>query len=224
MNTTSPYLIDEPPTSTGRALLARAFAHWCVLHHGYAPEEVAAALGGDAEVGRSVLQNVRFGARLLGELIAAERLNTFARPFGAGRPERIPAGDWELDDFTDRFARSAMNPKRPFDSDAEPTHWIFVDLEGFNTLVEESCADLQPVERAARIIRRIAPEEHLPPATGTSSDDHVRLPEVMRRTGMSRSTIYRRIEQGRFPSQIDMDGNISAWREGEIACWLLNPR
>ena len=41
---TSPYLLDEPPTSTGKALLARAFWHWCALQHGHSPEEIAAAV------------------------------------------------------------------------------------------------------------------------------------------------------------------------------------
>lgn len=221
--TTSPYLMPEPPTSTGRALLARAFEHWCVLHHGYSPAEIADALDDAGTADRSIRHNVRVAARLLGELIASSRIPTFARPFGGGTPVPIPAGDWELDDFTARFARSAFDPRNPFSSQHQPTHWIFVELDSFNELVEQSCADQRPVERAARIVRQVAaPDVHV--ADTGSADDHVRLPEVMRRTGMSRSTIYRRIEQGRFPAQIEMDGNIASWREGEVAAWLADPK
>ena len=50
------------------------------------------------------------------------------------------------------------------------------------------------------------------------------MPELERRTGLSRATIYRRIEQGRFPRRIPMDGNISSWWESDVAEWLANPR
>ncbi|MHA0336175.1 helix-turn-helix transcriptional regulator [Sphingomonas aquatilis] len=41
---------------------------------------------------------------------------------------------------------------------------------------------------------------------------------------MSKSTIYRRMDQGRFPRSLPIDGNIAAWREGDVAAWLSNPR
>ena len=220
---TSPYLLDEPPTSTGKALLARAFSHWCVLHHGLNPEEVAAALDGEVGDDPTAVSKVRHAARLIGELIAAGDMRTFARPFGGGSPERVPASDWELDDFRPRFARSALNPKAPFAPDAEPTHWIFVELEGFNRIVEASCADVVPTPRSAGG-RSSAAAVAREPSVALTEDRHVRMPEVERRTGMSRSTIYRRIEQGRFPRQIPMDGNIASWWESEVAEWLANPR
>lgn len=221
---TSPYFLDEPPTSVGRALLARAFEHWCVLHHGHSDEEIAAAFDPAGVVAPATRQQVAFAARLIGELIAAGELRTFARPFGGGSPERLPASHWELDDFRQRFARSALNPKMPFASDAEPTHWIFVDLEDFNRIVEDSCADIMPTRRqavASRNDRDLSPDAVF---TAVLEDRHVRMPELERRTGMSRSTIYRRIEAGRFPSSIPMDGNIAAWWESQIAEWLANPR
>lgn len=221
---TSPYLLDEPPTSVGKALLSRAFEHWCVLHHGHSSEEIAAALEPDGVGAPETRRQIAFAARLLGELAAAGELRTFARPFGGGTPERVPAAHWELDDFRQRFARCAFNPKTPFAAEAEPTHWIFVELDDFNRIVEESCADIMPKRgQAARgdDVREDAPDDVF---TAVLEDRHVRMPELERRTGMSRSTIYRRIEAGRFPSQIPMDGNISAWWESEIAEWLANPR
>lgn len=221
---TSPYLLDEQPTSAGKVLLARAFTHWCVLHHGYSGEEIAAALEPDATVAPETRQRIAFAARLIGELIAAGEMRTFARAFGGGNPERVPASHWELDNFRQRFARSALNPKVPFTTDADPTHWIFVDIEDFNRIVAESCADLMPTHRQTTShddIREVAPASAF---TAVLEDRHVRMPELEQRTGMSRSTIYRRIEAGRFPSQIPMDGNIASWWESEVAEWLANPR
>jgi predicted DNA-binding transcriptional regulator AlpA len=219
----SPYLLDEPPTSTGKALLARAFSHWCVLHHGLTPEEIAAALDGEIGDDPRAPAKVRHAARLIGELIAAGDLRTFARPFGGGSPERLPASDWELDDFRPRFARSALNPKAPFAHDADPTHWIFVELEDFNRIVEASCADVVPTRQpVGGPTQQTTTPRGAPPAF--TEDRHVRMPELERRTGMSRSTIYRRIEQDRFPKQIPMDGNIASWWESDVADWLANPR
>ncbi|NJR80263.1 AlpA family phage regulatory protein [Sphingomonas sp. 36D10-4-7] len=51
------------------------------------------------------------------------------------------------------------------------------------------------------------------------------MPEIVRRTGMSASTVYRRIGEGRFPKQIPMErGNIASWWESEVAEWIANPR
>ena len=48
----------------------------------------------------------------------------------------------------------------------------------------------------------------------------LRLPEVMERTGLSRSTIYLRIEQGRFPRPVPLGGRAVGWIEAEIDAWL----
>lgn len=217
--------MDEPPTSSGRVFLARAFAHWCVLHQGSTPEEIAVALDLASEATPSERRHVRFAARLLGELAAAGELRGFARPLGGGTPTPLPAATWERDDFRSLFRRSALDPTRPFDDDAAVTHWVFFDLEDFNRLVELSCAD---VARPARTEQ--APSD--PPAAialkeqevSRAGNNHVRMPEIERRTGLSRATIYRRIEQGRFPRQIPMDGNIAAWWESDVAAWLADPR
>lgn len=53
--------------------------------------------------------------------------------------------------------------------------------------------------------------------------DLVRLPEILRRTGLSRPTIYRRMAVGQFPQRVPLGGNSVAWYEGQIAEWLANP-
>lgn len=198
-DTISPYLLDEPPTSTGKALLSRALSHWCALHAGLNPDEIVKALESPEIVDRQTRIAVANAARLIGELFAAGEMRTFARPFGGGSPEPLPAAAWELDDFRRRMARSALDPKAPFAPEADPTHWIFVDLEDFNRVVENSCADVMPTARAAPASAAgtvgAVPVTNPPPSP---EDRHVRMPELERRTGMSRSTIYRRIEAGRF--------------------------
>lgn len=44
----------------------------------------------------------------------------------------------------------------------------------------------------------------------------LRLPVVKARTGLSRSTIYLRIAQGRFPKPVSLGGRAVGWIETEI--------
>jgi len=48
----------------------------------------------------------------------------------------------------------------------------------------------------------------------------LRLPAVLARTGISRSTIYLRISEGRFPKPISLGGRAVGWVEAEVNDWL----
>jgi prophage regulatory protein len=48
----------------------------------------------------------------------------------------------------------------------------------------------------------------------------LRLPDVKRSTGLSRSTIYLRISQGTFPKPVSLGGRAVGWLEAEIQQWL----
>lgn len=48
----------------------------------------------------------------------------------------------------------------------------------------------------------------------------LRLREVRRATGLSRSTIYRLAAEGRFPSPVKLTAHASAWREDELSAWI----
>ena len=50
----------------------------------------------------------------------------------------------------------------------------------------------------------------------------LRLPEVLARTGLSRSTIYVRLEQGRFPRPVSLGDRAVGWVESEIDEWIRN--
>ena len=44
----------------------------------------------------------------------------------------------------------------------------------------------------------------------------IRLPEVMSRTGKSRSTIYQEIKAGKFPEPVKIGKRASGWVESEV--------
>lgn len=51
----------------------------------------------------------------------------------------------------------------------------------------------------------------------------VRMKTVLARTGLSRSTIYRKIAEGTFPPRIKISINGAGWRESDIDCWIADP-
>jgi prophage regulatory protein len=48
----------------------------------------------------------------------------------------------------------------------------------------------------------------------------LRRKQVEKRTGLSRSTIYLRIQEGTFPKPISLGARAVGWLEHEIAAWL----
>lgn len=54
-------------------------------------------------------------------------------------------------------------------------------------------------------------------------DRILRLKTVLDRTGLSRSTLYRKMQTGTFPKQIRIATRCAGWRESAINAWLLNP-
>ena len=48
----------------------------------------------------------------------------------------------------------------------------------------------------------------------------LRVPEVMARTGLSRTTLWRRVRTGTFPPPTELGENSIGWPESEITAWL----
>jgi prophage regulatory protein len=48
----------------------------------------------------------------------------------------------------------------------------------------------------------------------------VRLNQVKARTGLSRSTLYAYVRNGRFPAPVAISERCVAWVEGEIDRWI----
>ncbi|MBY0284265.1 MAG: AlpA family phage regulatory protein [Sphingomonas sp.] len=59
--------------------------------------------------------------------------------------------------------------------------------------------------------------------TTDTPDRILRLNTVLDRTGLSRSTLYRKVDQGTFPAQVRIATRCVGWRESAIADWLRNP-
>ncbi len=55
-------------------------------------------------------------------------------------------------------------------------------------------------------------------------DRIMRLPQVKDATGLSKTTIYRRMADGQFPPKIRLGENSTGWWESDIMKWQANPR
>jgi prophage regulatory protein len=54
----------------------------------------------------------------------------------------------------------------------------------------------------------------------TSQERFLRLPDLRRKVGLSRSQIYRLISRGEFPPQRKVGSKVSVWAESEIDEWM----
>lgn len=58
----------------------------------------------------------------------------------------------------------------------------------------------------------------------TDSHDRIlRIKAVLERTGLSRSTLYRKIGNGSFPRQVAISERCAGWRESAMKEWMKNP-
>ena len=48
----------------------------------------------------------------------------------------------------------------------------------------------------------------------------LRLPNVLDRTGLSRSTVYQRVTEGRFPRPVSLGARAVGWIETEVEEWI----
>ena len=53
-----------------------------------------------------------------------------------------------------------------------------------------------------------------------SVDRIIRRPELLRITGLSAATIYRKISQGWFPRPVQLGKNSIGWKASSIQAWL----
>ncbi len=59
--------------------------------------------------------------------------------------------------------------------------------------------------------------------TDRRHDSFMRLVDVMARTALSRTTIYRRVNAGSFPSPVQISDGLVAWYESDVDDWIENP-
>lgn len=200
-----PYGPDESPVSAGKVTLAEFLEEFldawpasnCNLPHTFTDS------GEDGDGLRSAI-------RFLGHLILEGDIKTYVRPMGGGQIESFPPEKWEIDDFAPRFRHCACDPINWMNPSAKPTHWIFVngeDVENFLKTWEEGP---DPENNSVS-----------PPGTPVRQADILRLPSVLQRTGLSRSTLYDLIKKGRFPKPFKITERSSGWRSSDIEEWLV---
>lgn len=54
-------------------------------------------------------------------------------------------------------------------------------------------------------------------------DRILRLDAVLDRTGLTRSTLYRKMEAGAFPKNFKISERCAGWRESAVETWMRNP-
>jgi prophage regulatory protein len=54
-------------------------------------------------------------------------------------------------------------------------------------------------------------------------DRIIRIRTVLARTGLSRSTLYRKIAEGTFPRQVTISVHGAGWHESAINTWIADP-
>ena len=53
-------------------------------------------------------------------------------------------------------------------------------------------------------------------------DRILRIQTVLARTGLTRSTLYRKITAGSFPRQIAISTRCAGWRKSAVQRWMMN--
>lgn len=56
-------------------------------------------------------------------------------------------------------------------------------------------------------------------AEDTRDVEFLRLPSVLRRTGLGRSTIYRLMADAQFPAAVKLSGRAIGWRRSDLDRW-----
>jgi len=58
----------------------------------------------------------------------------------------------------------------------------------------------------------------------TDTHDRIlRLKTVLERTGLSRSTVYRKMQNGTFPKNVQISVRCTGWRESAVNDWIRKP-
>jgi len=56
----------------------------------------------------------------------------------------------------------------------------------------------------------------------TQTNRILRLPQVLERTGLGRSTLYDKVNKGEFPKPINISTRRVGWLEHEVDAWIAN--
>lgn len=240
----SPYEGRLSLVSKGRKALTAAFADVVQCRAGFPSYELPEIFAAPQDEGENDAARdlVRLDAEHLARMFANGRLATFARPLGGGEVVGVDAVLWELDDPLYRFATGAFNLTQWADTEARPTHRIFVDTAQFdewlaaltppgpltNRQIEEI---VDPRLRAARAVaaRKVGTAQRGSPAQGpqyTAPADPpgvgpvlLSIREVKNLIAKSESWIQQHARDGEFPKQLKL-GSSARWKLSEVQAWI----
>ena len=201
-----PYGNDEAPVSAGKVILADFLESFLDAWPAWSGD-LPATFDNPGEDGEELRSAIRF----LGHLILEGDIKSYVRPLGGGEIERFPPEKWEIDDFVPRFRRCACDPLNWTDPSAEPTHWVFVNGEDVENFLKSWEVGFDPENNSATPLR-----------TPLLDEDMLRLPSVLQRTGLSRSTLYDQIKKGQFPAPLRISERSSGWRASEVEQWIAS--
>jgi prophage regulatory protein len=83
------------------------------------------------------------------------------------------------------------------------------DLETYRATQDTSATTPAPVQSAPAL-----------PAATTQTIYIMRLPEVLRSIGLSRSTLYAKIKTGDFPAPIKLGARSNGWNSAAVSAWI----
>ena len=99
--------------------------------------------------------------------------------------------------------------------------------------IPEAVIDQLADRVAAKVIARLRPllEKSVATPARTREPDpdrplptFLRLRDIVERTGLARSTIYSRVNEGRFPASVSLGGSSVAWRRVDVEEWERDPK
>ena len=90
---------------------------------------------------------------------------------------------------------------------------------GARSQAPEGSVDLAAVRAS---VRRAVVEDEVEKrvAARAAPDRMLRVPDVVKLTGLHRSSIYRLERQGDFPKRVPLTKKTVAWRASEVAAWI----
>lgn len=67
------------------------------------------------------------------------------------------------------------------------------------------------------------PEQQVQGMSNVTPERILRIKVVLQRTGLSRSTLYRKVREGSFPKQVALAPRCAGWHESAVDAWVKNP-
>lgn len=209
------------PSCAGKMPLGIAVAQLASFSCDIDPDEIEIAVAKKDAVLKTTF-------RWLLDRFQTGELMAWSRPLGGGLPQHVSVGYWQIDDPAPRFISSQINIEAPFDGNAPPDSWLFIDEEDYVTLWNSFVAAAERAENMRQALPRLRSQEvtrgpQLSHSEIPGDEKFLSLDEVMAKVRLSRGAIYARIAGQKFPKPIKV-GRASRWLHSELDRWLADFR